>query len=116
MCFCFGDEAVRQIAQVFVVVLTTVGFEMAGAHKCSDSPSRLHNSQSFKLGIDLRYGIGVYPEIDSQLPHRRQLIALTQLSCGHGEADRPFQLRIERHRVRSVDGEHLAHFTIVLRQ
>src|SRR5438034_1280878 len=107
MCFCFGDEAVRQIALMFVVVPATAGFEMAGAHQCSDPSSRLHNSRSLELGIDFCHGIGVYAKIDSQLSHRRQLIALTQLSGGHGEADRSLQLRIKWHRVRSVDGEHL---------
>lgn len=111
-----GNKAVGQIVQLFLVMLASFGFEVARADKCSDSSSRLHNSQSLQFGIHFRHGVGVYAQIDSQLPHGRQLIAGAQLSGSHGEPDCPLKLGVERHRVRIVDEEHLAHFTIVLRQ
>jgi hypothetical protein len=70
-----GDKTIRKVAQMMLVPAAVLRFEMAGAYKCSYSPSRLHNSAAFQFSIDLRHGIGVNPKIYRKLPHGRQLLS-----------------------------------------
>ena len=111
---CFGDEMIRQLAQVPVAVLPARCLGRPGSDKSPDPSARFYHATSFQLGVNFGHGVGVDAQLDRQLAHRWQLVADAQLPGRNRKTDRPFKLSVKRCWMVGVYLEH--GFTIVLRQ
>src|SRR6266550_5440954 len=113
----FRDEMIRELAQML--------FAIAAAERCflrlrnnerANAPARFQHARALQFGIDFSHRVRIDAQIHRQLPHGRQLLTDTELAGSDCEPDRALKLSIERRRMIWVYVEHLAEFTIVLRQ
>src|SRR5215472_38890 len=109
-----GNEMIRQLAQVTHAVSAVSCFVRPRRHKRADTAPRYDYSAALEFRVYLGYGVRVYPQVDRQLPHRRQLVPNAQPAGGNGKANRPVKLVIKRRWVFKINLKHC--FTIVLRQ
>jgi hypothetical protein len=67
---------------------------------------RGQDAGAFELGVHLRNGVGVDVNIDGELPHCRQPVAGVKTASHDRSSNRALELRIDRERIMTVDGEH----------
>src|SRR5262245_24964928 len=103
-----SDEVIRQLTQVSLPITPVeCDFRLPFLHKCPDAAPRLQDAQMFQFRIDLRHCVRVDLQLDRQLPHRRQLVADSQLSRGNRELYGSLELVIKRRRMFGVYVEHI---------
>src|SRR5262249_29130214 len=72
----------------------------------ADAPARLQHAGALQLAVDLGHRVRVDPQLDRELPDRRQLVARMQPPGPDRHADCAFELGIQGGRVRGIDREH----------
>ena len=105
----FGDEG----AQPSFVLARRPRLGRSRRHERADTPTRLKHAGPLEVRVDARDGVGVDPQVHRQLSDRRQLVAGTQPSGGHGGPQAALELRVDGGSIAKVDGDdsHLIDYT-----
>ena len=99
----FFQEVVFEFPHLALTILVAGRFEMSSLYKGAHSPPGFYDPRSFKLEIYFGDGVGVYTQVDGELPYSWQLIADGDLACSDGKPNRALQLMIERRRMPAVN-------------
>ena len=113
-----GQHARDERAQPAVALARRVRLSGRRADERADAAPGLDDAGALELAVDARHGVGVDPQLDRELAHRRQLIAGAQSARGDGRAQPALELRVDRRRIARVDGDdvHVDYYTSVLVQ
>src|SRR5262245_33606233 len=103
-----GEQSLDERFQLALTISARAAGRRGGysSNERADTALRGKQAGAFQLGVDLRHGIGVDPQVDRQLSHRRQLISDAESPGSDRRSDTAVELRIDRRGVGWIDGEH----------
>jgi len=98
-----SEEMIFEFPHFALAILVAGCFEMPRLYKGADAASGFDNTRSFQLQINLGDGVGVDAQVYGELSDRGQLVSNAKLAGSDCKPNRPFELVIERRRMRGIN-------------
>jgi hypothetical protein len=108
-----GQQSRDERSHATVVLARRVGASGRSGHKRADTTLGFEDAGSFELGVHPGHGVGVDPQLDGELPHRRQLVAGPQTPGRDRRSNATLQLGVDRGGVPGIDVQE-THSPIIL--